>query len=101
MLSPSTSLFFYTLMNSTGQFEHISEGNELWADQTEALIRRTAVIVDSNLRLTQLIQEKDREADKIRREVEEMRADMRKRRAVARELREEVGRLEVLLVREM
>lgn len=85
-------------MNPTGQFEPVSEGSEVWADPTEALVRRTAVIADSNIRLMQLIQEKDREAEKIRREVDEMRAEMRKRRGVARELREEVGRLEEQLV---
>ena len=85
-------------MNPTGQFPPGFEGNQVWAEQTEALVRRTAVIADSNTRLMQLVQEKDREGDKIRREVEELRVELRKRRAVVRELREEMGRLEGKLV---
>ena len=85
-------------MNPTGRFPHGFEGNQVWAEQTQALVYRTAVIADSNTRLMQLIQEKDREGDKIRREVEELRAELRKRRAVVRELREDVGRLEGKLV---
>ena len=85
-------------MNPTGHFEADYEDSQVWADQTEALVRRTAVIADSNLRLMQLLQEKDREGAKVRREVEEQRAELRKRRTVTRELREEAGKLGETLV---
>ena len=85
-------------MNPTGHFEADYEGSQVWADQTEALVRRTAVIADSNLRLMQLLQEKDREGAKVRREVEEQRAELRERRTVTRELREEAGKLGETLV---
>jgi len=85
-------------MNPTGHFEADYEDSQVWAGQTEALVRRTAVIADSNLRLMQLLQEKDREGAKVRREVEEQRAELRKRRTVTRELREEAGKLGETLV---